>query len=83
MYGRLKYDEPAQTITSGFGSPGQGRFIHPTRCRTLTPHEASRLQFFPDSFDFSSVKLRTALANMIGNAVPMLLSLVLAMAILA
>jgi DNA (cytosine-5)-methyltransferase 1 len=83
MYGRLNYDEAAQTITSGFGSPGQGRYIHPTCGRTLTPHEAARLQFFPDSFDFSSVKLRTALANMIGNAVPMLLSFVLALAILA
>ena len=83
MYGRLKYDQPAQTITSGFGSPGQGRYVHPTCRRTLTPHEAARLQFFPDSFDFSSVKLRTALANMIGNAVPMLLSFVLALAMLA
>ena len=83
MYGRLKYEEPAQTITSGFGSPGQGRYIHPTCRRTLTPHEAARLQFFPDSFDFSCVKLRTALANMIGNAVPMLLSFVLTLAILA
>lgn len=82
MYGRLRYDEPAQTMTSGFGSPGQGRYIHPTRRRTLIPHEAARLQFFPDSFDFSSVKLRTALANMIGNAVPMLLSFVLALALL-
>lgn len=82
MYGRLRYDELAQTMTSGFGSPGQGRYIHPTRQRTLIPHEAARLQFFPDSFDFSSVKLRTALANMIGNAVPMLLSFVLALAIL-
>lgn len=83
MYGRLKYEQPAQTITSGFGSPGQGRYIHPTRRRTLTPHEAARLQSFPDSFDFSCVKLRTALANMIGNAVPMLLSFVLSLAILA
>jgi DNA (cytosine-5)-methyltransferase 1 len=76
MYGRLRYNELAQTITSGFGSPGQGRFIHPTQSRTLTPHEAARLQFFPDAFDFSSVTLRTALANMIGNAVPMKLSYV-------
>src|SRR5713226_230360 len=83
MYGRLNYDEAAQTITSGFGSPGQGRYIHPTRRRTLTAHEAARLQFFPDSFDFSSVKLRTALANMLGNAVPMLLSFVLVLAIFA
>jgi len=74
MYGRLSYAEPAQTITSGFGSPGQGRFVHPTQPRTLTPHEAARVQFFPDWFDFSVVKTRTALATMIGNAVPMKLS---------
>lgn len=76
MYGRMKYDEPAQTITSGFGCPGQGRFIHPTQRRALTPHEAARLQFFPDFFDFSKAKTRAALANMIGNAVPMKLSYV-------
>ncbi len=83
MYGRLKYDEPAQTITSGFGSPGQGRFIHPSQSRTLTPHEAARLQFFPDSFDFSGVTRRTALANMIGNAVPMKLSYVFCLELLS
>lgn len=77
MYGRLHHDAPAQTITSGFTSPGQGRYIHPARLRTLTPHEAARLQFFPDSFDFSSAEKRTALARMIGNAVPMKLSYVL------
>jgi DNA (cytosine-5)-methyltransferase 1 len=82
MYGRLKYDEPAQTITSGFGSPGQGRFVHPNQPRTLTPHEAARLQFFPDFFDFSCVKTRTALANMIGNAVPMKLSYVFSLEVL-
>ena len=76
MYGRLQSSEPAQTITSGFGSPGQGRFIHPTRPRTTTPHEAARLQFFPDSFDFSVVEKRTSLAQMIGNAAPMKLSYV-------
>lgn len=83
MYGRLRYDEPAQTITSGFGSPGQGRYIHPTCRRTLTPHEAARLQFFPDSFDFSSVESRGAIATMIGNAVPALLSYVFALEILS
>lgn len=82
MYGRLQYDEPAQTITSGFGSPGQGRYIHPSCRRTLIPHEAARLQFFPDSFDFSSVKLRTSLGNMLGNAVPMLLAFVLCLEIM-
>jgi len=82
MYGRLRYSEPAQTITSGFGSPGQGRYIHPTRSTTLTPHEAARVQFFPDVFDFSVVESRGALATMIGNAVPTSLSYVLGLEIL-
>ena len=50
MYGRLHWDQPAQTITSGFGSMGQGRFVHPLVRRTLTPHEAARLQFLPDTW---------------------------------
>lgn len=82
-YGRLLYDLPAPTITSGFGSPGQGRFIHPTQRRTLTPHEAARVQFFPDWFDFSSVTKRTDLSEMIGNAVPMKLSFALCVELLA
>ncbi len=78
MYSRLRYDNPAQTITSGFGSPGQGRFVHPTQRRTLTPHEAARLQFFPDFFDFSKASKRTSLATMIGNAATMKLSYIFA-----
>lgn len=70
MYGRMHWDKPAQTITSGFGSMGQGRFVHPRRQRTLTPHEAARLQGFPDFFDFSEATGVTALREMIGNAVP-------------
>lgn len=70
MYGRLRWEHPAQTITTGFGSPGQGRYLHPSRPRTLTPHEAARIQFFPDWFDFSSAKHRRVLADCIGNAVP-------------
>lgn len=74
MYGRLAWDDPSQTITTGFGSPGQGRYIHPSQRRTLTPHEAARLQFFPDDFDFGLAKFRTVLARLIGNAVPPKLS---------
>jgi DNA (cytosine-5)-methyltransferase 1 len=73
MYGQLKWDEPAQTITTGFGSMGQGRYVHPSRPRTLTPHEAARLQFFPDWFDFTAggTQMRRGVwATMIGNAVP-------------
>jgi DNA (cytosine-5)-methyltransferase 1 len=70
MYGRLRWDKPAQTITSGFGSMGQGRFVHPLVRRTLTPHEAARLQFLPDFIDFSDVTRRSDVATMIGNAAP-------------
>lgn len=81
MYGRLAWHKPAQTITTGFTSPGQGRFIHPSRQRTLTPHEAARLQYFPDWFDFSAAGQRGAVARVIGNAVPMKLASVLVQAL--
>jgi DNA (cytosine-5)-methyltransferase 1 len=70
MYGRLHWDRLAQTITGGFGSMGQGRYVHPSRKRVITPHEAARLQGFPDYFNFGSVGKRTSLHQMIGNAVP-------------
>jgi DNA (cytosine-5)-methyltransferase 1 len=78
MYGRLQWDEPAQTITSGFGSPGQGRYLHPKKLRTLTPHEAARIQFFPDWFDFSLFRHRKYLSRALGNAVPPKLAFVVA-----
>jgi len=77
IYGRLHWDRPAQTITTGFGSMGQGRYVHPSQRRTITPHEAARLQTFPDWFDFGQNGHRTAVASMIGNAVPPLLMLAL------
>lgn len=70
VYGRMRGDAPAPTITRGFGSTGQGRFVHPRERRTLTPHEAARIQGFPDYFDFTSCTRRVALHGMIGNAVP-------------
>lgn len=69
IYGRLWEDRPAQTITTGFRCMGQGRFVHPTRPRTITPHEAARLQFIPDFVDFSKLS-PSSVAKLIGNAVP-------------
>lgn len=83
MYGRLRWGSPAQTITSGFGSPGQGRYLHPEKLRTLTPHEAARIQFLPDWFDFSSQERRSLIAVAIGNAVPPKLGFILGLAALS
>ena len=69
VYGRMHWDRPSPTITCGFACCGRGRFVHPLRERTLTPHEAARIQFFPDFFDFGD-RARTDLIQAIGNAVP-------------
>lgn len=83
IYGRLHPDKPSQTITRGFYNNCMGRYVHPTKERTLTAHEAARLQFFPDYFDFSSVSNKTALGIIVGNAVPMKLPYVYASALLS
>ena len=74
IYGRLHWKMPAGTLTTGFNSPGRGRYIHPSRRRTITPHEAARIQGFPDEFEFQDAggdtPGRTILGTLIGNAVP-------------
>lgn len=82
VYGRLRWGQPAQTITSGFMCMGQGRYVHPRRRRTLTPREAARLQFIPDFFDFGEKIRSTMLAEIIGNAVPPKLSYAIAVELL-
>ncbi len=69
VYGRMYWNRPVQTITTGFRCMGQGRFVHPRQPRTITPHEAARLQFIPDFVDFSGLRA-TSVAKLIGNAVP-------------
>jgi DNA (cytosine-5)-methyltransferase 1 len=78
VYGKLSWNEPSQTITSGFYSMCMGRYVHPSQRRTLTAREAARLQFFPDYFSFEIAGSRTAIAKLIGNAVPPKLSYVFA-----
>lgn len=74
VYGRMYWDKPAMTLTQGFSVAGRGRFVHSIQKRTLTPHEAARIQGFPDSFRFQTrlgkTPLKTHLVKMIGNAVP-------------
>lgn len=83
VYGRLFAEKPAPTITTGFMTPGRGRYIHPTRRRTLTPHEAARLQGFPDGYDFhpyGEPSAKAQLGKWIGDAVPMPLGYVAGLA---
>jgi DNA (cytosine-5)-methyltransferase 1 len=86
VYGRLSWDKPAQTITSGFMSPGRGRFIHPSELRTLTPHEAARLQTFPDWYNWSPPGFKPSKsiwAKLIGDAVPPMLAFAVALPMVA
>lgn len=82
VYGRMQWDRPAPTITTGFGSMGQGCYVHPNGTRLITPHEAARIQTFPDFFEFALVAKRTAWSKTIGNAVPPLLMAGLAKSLL-
>ncbi|GIV03749.1 MAG: putative BsuMI modification methylase subunit YdiO [Fimbriimonadales bacterium] len=86
VYGRLRWDCPAGTITTGFVTPGRGRFIHPSRRRPLTPREAARLQGFPDWYKFhaehAAIPKKNALAKWIGDAVPPMLGYVAILSVL-
>jgi DNA (cytosine-5)-methyltransferase 1 len=87
VYGRLKWDEPCGTITTGFLSPGRGRYIHPEQKRCLTPHEGARIQGFPDLFKFTLadevLNRRIRIAKWVGDAVPPKFGFVAALAALS
>jgi len=73
VYGRMKYDEPATTLTTQFYGFGSGRFGHPTQARGISLREGALLQGFPKDYSFvpDDQPLQfTALGRMIGNAVP-------------
>jgi DNA (cytosine-5)-methyltransferase 1 len=86
VYGRLHKERPAPTITTGYLTPGRGRYIHPTRRRVLTPREAARLQGFPDTYDFrlggGEIPPKVKLGKWIGDAVPMPLGYIAGLAAL-
>ena len=68
VYGRMRWDSPAPTITAMFDNFTRGRFAHPSEDRPITGREGARLQSFPDSFHFVGPK--KTVARHIGNAVP-------------
>lgn len=69
VYGRMKWDDIAPTLTTGCTDVTRGRFAHPEENRAITLREAARIQTFPDSYFFSGNSGQ--IAAQIGNAVPM------------
>ncbi len=72
VYGRLRWDGPARTLTTRCVSLSNGRFGHPTQDRALSLREAACLQTFPREFLFKGGF--ASMAKQIGNAVPVLLA---------
>ncbi len=70
VYGRMAWDEVSPTITGGCCNPSKGRFLHPTKNRTITLREAALLQSFPPGYHFSLKRGKFPAAQMIGNALP-------------
>lgn len=76
VYGRLWWDRPAVTITRECAHVGNGRYVHPEQDRLLTVREMALLQGFPPDYMFEGPL--TARYNQIGDAVPPLISALIA-----
>ena len=70
VYGRMAWNDVAPTITSGCFNPSKGRFLHPEEDRAITMREAALLQGFPSRYKFPTTRNKSAVALMIGNALP-------------
>jgi len=80
VYGRMRWDAPAPTLTTRCNSLSNGRFGHPAQNRAITLLEASILQTFPRSYQFKGNQ--NDIARQIGNAVPPKLAVALAKSLL-
>jgi len=84
IYGRMKWDEPAPTMTTQCHGLGNGRFGHPEQHRAISLREAALLQTFPSKYDLvnpDAVFSITTIARHIGNAVPVRLGRIIAKSI--
>lgn len=73
VYGRMRWDEPAPTMTTQCVGIGNGRFGHPDQNRAISLREAALLQSFPKGYRFTKPKSPIYMAHVskfIGNAVP-------------
>lgn len=70
VYGRMAWDRPSPTITSGCINPSKGRFLHPDQDRAITLREAALLQSFPADYEIPLRAGKYKAADLIGNAIP-------------
>lgn len=68
VYGRMRWDTVAPTLTTGCTDVTKGRYAHPVFDRALTLREAALLQTFPMKYYFYGNSGQ--IARQIGNAVP-------------
>ncbi len=68
VWGRMKWDQPSNTIRTFMIHPSKGRYIHPEQDRVLSLREAARLQSIPDSWYFEGTS--TQVARQIGIVCP-------------
>ncbi|MEO1218808.1 MAG: DNA (cytosine-5-)-methyltransferase [Bacteroidota bacterium] len=81
VYGRMKWNEPAPTMTTHCTGLGNGRFGHPEQDRAISLREAALFQTFPHDYDFIPPNIgliTTKVSRQIGNAVPVKLGEVIA-----
>ncbi len=84
VYGRMKWDDVAPTLTTQFDVYGTGRYGHPCQDRALSLREGALLQSFPPSYVFIDPHVpfsRKDIARQIGNAVPPALGYAIALSI--
>jgi len=80
VYGRMRWDDPAPTMTTQCIGLGNGRFGHPEQDRAISLREAAIFQTFPKNYRFIDPKEPIVVAHVakyIGNAVPVKLGSVI------
>lgn len=73
VYGRMRWNKPAPTMTTQCFGFGNGRFGHPTQDRAITLREAALIQSFPSDYEFEKPGNEiyiSRIGRLIGNAVP-------------
>ncbi len=84
VYGRMKWNDVAPTMTTYCIGLSNGRFGHPEQDRAITLREAALIQSFPENYKFIDPEKEVSnntIARQIGNAVPVGLGVVVARSI--